>query len=169
MHRPVSEIMTRKLIVLQEWENLLDVAKDFDRFGVRHLPVVDEGRLVGLVSHRDLLRYTATGLDPTSLAAVRDHRFKERTFVREIMTQEIETVGPDTPIGVAVQKLVVARVGCLPVVDDDGQLVGIVSEHDLLKMLASLLKVEEGGWRAAGNAVRQSPPLVDRKTDSPVK
>ncbi len=144
MYRLVSEVMTKDVVVLEEWENLLDVARDMKRHHLRHLPVVDGKRLIGLVSHRDLLRYTSTELEHTAVRDMRDSQLKGRTFVREIMTEGIETVRPDTTVAEAVGKLITGRFGCVPVVDADGNLVGIVSEHDLLKLLAEMLKLEQG-------------------------
>ncbi|MEM9195066.1 MAG: CBS domain-containing protein [Myxococcota bacterium] len=157
--------MTRNLVVLHEWENLLDVAQDMERYRLRHLPVVDGKELVGLVSHRDLLRFTATALDGSVVRDVRDQQLKGGTFVRSIMTPDVTTVHPDSSVLEAVRTLIESRFGCLPVVDEKNELVGIVSEHDLLKVLAGLLDIEAGSWSNARGAVRESPSIVDRETD----
>ena len=158
--------MTRDPVVLEEWENLLDVAHDMKRYSFRHLPVVDGGRLVGLISHRDLLRFTASALDPSLARDERDHRLKEKTFIRQAMTKDVQTVSPDDPVVVATHKLLGGRFGCLPVVDRDGTLVGIVSEQDLLKLLASMLESESEQWREAARVVRLDPSVVDRDQDA---
>lgn len=145
----IDEIMTRDLIVLEEWENLSDVAHDMTRHHLRHLPVVDKGRLVGLVSHRDLLRYTTSEPGPQGIAASRDLRQKESTFVFSIMIRDVTTIGPHAPVADAVRLLLSTGFGCLPVVDDEGLLVGIVSERDLLKLLAGMLKLKASAWSAA--------------------
>ena len=165
MPRTVSDIMTANPVVLEDWENLLDVAQDMKRYSFRHLPVVESGKLVGLISHRDLLRCTASAIDPNIARDEKDHRLKERTFVRHVMTSDVETVSPDTPVTAAVNKLLVGRFGCLPVVDGDGTLVGIISEVDLLKLLTSLLESESEQWRAAARVVRLDPSIVNRDDD----
>ena len=167
MDRPVSEVMSREMVVLEEWENLLDVARDMNRHHLRHLPVVDDGRLVGLVSHRDLLKFTTSSLDSTAAAGLRDFHKREQTFVREIMTTPVLCVKATTPVLEAVQMLVQAKFGALPVVDDDDMLVGIVSEHDLLKVLAGMLTGEMEQWDAARAASRLVPSMVDRDDPLP--
>lgn len=140
MAQTVSEIMSRDLVVLEEWENLLDVARDMDRNGLRHLPVVSDGRLVGLLSHRDLLRYTASALDRSPIRDQRDSDLQAATFVAAVMTKHVQTVSPTTTVRDAAEALVEARFGCLPVVEEDGTLVGMLSEYDLLSLLVSLLE-----------------------------
>jgi CBS domain-containing protein len=138
--RIVGDIMTRRVIVLTQEENLSKLEEGMARFGLRHLPVVEKGKLVGLVSHRDLLRASVSNLDP-----VRDERnlcLLGNTFVREIMKREVKTAQADTPLAVAARTMVEGKFGCLPVVDDEGTLVGIVTESDFLKLTAELLEAE---------------------------
>ena len=136
METLVREIMTESVISLEEWENLLDVAKDMERFHLRHLPVVDGHKLVGLISHRDLLRFSVSRLDPSPVGDERDENNKRNTFVADVMTRNVEVVRPDDSVAHAARKLIVGRFGCLPVVDDQEQLVGIVTELDLLHLIA---------------------------------
>jgi acetoin utilization protein AcuB len=91
----------------------------------RHLPVVEDGQLVGILSDRDLRPVL---LSPT-LARAR---------VGELMSENLTTVGPDALVEEAASLLVVKKIGCLPVVAD-GRLVGIVTETDLLGVLVELL------------------------------
>jgi CBS domain-containing protein len=65
-----------------------------------------------------------------------DERREESTFVASIMTRDPIAVGPDTTIAEAARILIKARFGCLPVVDENRNVIGIVTEHDFMKVLA---------------------------------
>lgn len=92
---------------------------------IRHLPVLAGGRLVGILSDRDLRPLL---LSP-GLARAR---------VEEIMSEDLTTITPDAPVEDAASLLVVKKIGCLPVLADD-RLIGIVTETDLLAVLVELL------------------------------
>jgi len=129
--RPVSEIMREEFASLRE-DDRLDLAEQVMKLGrVRHLPVLaQDGRLVGIVSNRDLLEAgltTVLAFDPA----------ERRTFLRsvavsEVMKREVETASPDTPLGVAAGRMIRHKIGCLPVVGAGGVMVGLVTETDLL-------------------------------------
>ena len=97
---------------------------------VRHVPVEsDDGELVGLVSHRALLRLVATG------------RFGSghKVTVKEIMTRRPVTVNSDATTVEAIRLMRKAQVACLPVVDE-GKLLGLITEHDLIMVSSHLLE-----------------------------
>ena len=142
MNRIVADVMTREVRTLHEEDNLSEIGAEMDTFGFRHLPVVDGERLIGLVTQRDLLRWSSSRLDVT--AAARDRSVQENTFVAAVMNRDVATCAPSTPLAEAARRLVTERIGCLPVVDDEGRLVGIVTEHDLLKELVAVLDRPEG-------------------------
>jgi CBS domain-containing protein/RNA polymerase-binding transcription factor DksA len=111
--------------------------------GVRHLPVVDvRGRVVGVVSSDDLRAAL-----PLADAATR--RGERRPVeigagrVGELMTFEPHTVRAETPLSEAADRMAELRIGCLPVVENEGGLVGILSETDALRALASMLWTDE--------------------------
>ncbi|MGB0680195.1 MAG: CBS domain-containing protein [Polyangiales bacterium] len=126
--------MTTQVITLNEWDNLGDIRAGMEAFGLRHLPVVDGKRLVGLVSHRDMLRYAVSALEQHRVATERQSRLEEQ-FVASIMTREVRTVTPETSVQEAAQLFTDYKIGCLPVVDGQGDLQGLVTEHDLLQLL----------------------------------
>jgi CBS domain-containing protein len=97
---------------------------------IRHVPVEDdEGRLVGLVSHRALLKLLSRGAPAKETPVT----------VREIMTPDPLTVSSTTPTLEAIEIMQQNRVGCLPVLDD-GRLVGIVTSFDFLDAAGRLFK-----------------------------
>jgi CBS domain-containing protein/gamma-glutamyl:cysteine ligase YbdK (ATP-grasp superfamily) len=129
----VRHFMATELFTVHENELVDLVVALMDWEHVRHVPVEDDRhRLVGLVTHRTLLRLLAKGrIAPGDAVAV-----------SEIMHRELVTVAPDTPTLEAVALMKEHRIGCLPVVEEDGRLVGIVTDRDFVNMAAQLL--EEG-------------------------
>ena len=134
MATKVRDLMTRKIIVLSEEDNLERLDEGMARLGVRHLPVVDNGKLVGLISQRDLLRLSVSTLEPDHEA--KNQRLRQNTFVSEVMTRRVATVTEDTTVGQAARKLLDGKFGCLPVVDSTGTVIGIVTADDFLRLLA---------------------------------
>ncbi len=129
----VRHFMITELFTVHEDELVDLVAALMDWEHIRHVPVEDDRhRLVGLVTHRTLLRLLAQGRITTG------HPIP----VSEIMHRELVTIGPDTPTLDAIRLMKEHKVGCLPVVDDEQRLIGIITERDFLTMSAQLL--EEG-------------------------
>jgi CBS domain-containing protein len=129
--RSVADIMRKDFVSLQEGDRL-DFAEDVMRLGrIRHLPVLQQGRLAGIVSQRDLLAHSLSrtlDFDP------QDRRsFLKSVDVSEAMTREVVTVDPGTSLEEAARLLIRHQIGCLPVVGSDGVPVGLVTETDLLR------------------------------------
>lgn len=129
-YRFVSQFMVTDLFTVRQ-DDIVDFAASLmDWRHVRHIPVEgDDGELVGLVSHRSLLRLVATG----KLAG------EHKVTVSEIMNPNPITVTPETPTVDAIRLMREARVACLPVVEQ-GKLVGLVTEHDLVIVSSHLLE-----------------------------
>jgi len=137
--RTVADVMTRNVMVATEEENLDRLAEGMERHRFRHLPVVDGKKLVGLLSQRDLALLAPSPIEPASTATGVAARLAQRTFVADVMTREVKTVSPETPLVEAVTLMIDHRLGCLPVVDTEGSLVGIVTRYDFLKLTRDLL------------------------------
>jgi CBS domain-containing membrane protein len=135
--RLVRDLMTRQVAVLHEEENLELAEHGMKEYRFRHLPVVDGDKLVGLVSERDLLRASVSTLD--SDQALRDDNLKRFFFVREIMVVDVTTVRPDTSLLDAGRLLHEKKIGCLPVTEADGTLVGIVTQSDFVALATTFL------------------------------
>ncbi|HEV2800681.1 MAG TPA: glutamate-cysteine ligase family protein [Pyrinomonadaceae bacterium] len=128
-YRTVGQFMSTDLFTMRP-DDLVDLAASvMDWRHIRHVPVEDEGgRLVGLISHRRLLRLLARG-----------GRTGEPVAVREIMKADPITATPATPTLEAIDLMRKHRVGCLPIVED-GALVGIVTATDFLDASAKLFE-----------------------------
>jgi CBS domain-containing protein len=134
-YRTVGQFMTEDLFTVRP-DDIVDFAATLmDWRHVRHVPVEnDSGRLVGLVSHRALLRLVAQG------RVGREHK----VTVAEIMNRQPITVRPETPTVEAIRMMRQQRLACLPVTHE-GRLVGIVTEHDLIVVASRLLEAQLDG------------------------
>jgi acetoin utilization protein AcuB len=107
--------------------------------GIRHLPVVEGDRLVGIVTDRDIRQ--ASPSPATSLEVHELHYLLERVKVREIMTKRVYTVAPDTPIEEAARLMLQHKIGGLPVLDG-GKLGGIITETDILAAFVEVMGIQ---------------------------
>jgi len=136
--------MTLHPTTLEASERIPEAVKKLERGGFRHLPVLERGALVGMVSDRDLR--AALPSDATTLSRWEMGELIEGVEVRAIMTHPLETITPDAPLEQAARRLYELAVGALAVVDNAGQLVGIISVQDLLRSIfAPLAKSEKSG------------------------
>jgi len=114
-----------------------DALQQMRDHGFRRLPVVDpKGRLVGIVSERDLLHAAPTSA--TSLSIWEVHYLLWKIEVRELMTREVITTTPDTPIEDAARLMATNKIGGLPVVDGDGRVTGVITETDIFRAFVEM-------------------------------
>lgn len=117
-----------------------------ERQRVRHLPVVQQGRLVGIVTERDLKR-AVFGAPPVFTVWKEGKPQPTGTPgdlpVQAIMTREASTAKPTDTLQSTALRMLNEKIGSLPVVDDAGMLVGLITQTDLLKALVLLLEREE--------------------------
>ncbi len=148
MHRiAVSNIMTQPPITINPEAQVVDAGDLMDEHHIRRLPVVDEdGCLLGIITDSDVLEAETAG----SVLNSYDPGAKEDWLtVDEIMTVDVITIGPDETVGQLVIKLMEDKVGGMPVVVPDAedpkrmQVIGVISETDVYKMLAEAWRQEE--------------------------
>jgi acetoin utilization protein AcuB len=132
----VREIMQTRLVTVTPKTTLPEAIKLVSQRRIRHLPVVENDDLVGIVSDRDLKRAMASPAN--SLTAHELLYLLDRLTVGEIMTRTVVTIGPMFPIEDAARLMVQERIGALPVTDG-GALVGIVTETDVLELFVKAM------------------------------
>jgi CBS domain-containing protein len=136
----VRQLMSDDVVSLEAGSSL-DLADDLMRLKrIRHLPVLSEGRLVGLVSQRDLFR---AGL--STVLEFRRHSEREwlaHIRVDEVMVQSLVTIDPEADVEEAVVTMLERKIGCLPVVSRD-EVIGLLSETDCLRYLHHILQIAD--------------------------
>ena len=121
----IGTIMTKNVISIHADDNLKIINETFRKHKFHHIPVIEHGKLVGIVSKADLLQ----------LLSVRDQYSKsefEKIKTRNIMTSKLLTLEPDDNIGLAADIFTTNIFHCIPI-STDGVLKGIITTHDLLK------------------------------------
>lgn len=145
----VRDLMSTDVVSL-DVAATLDLADDLmTQKRIRHLPVVENDRLVGLVSQRDLFRAGVS-----TVLQFRQHATKEwleHIRVAEVMTEDLVTAPPDSTVEEAVVRMLDHRIGCLPVVEG-ATLVGLLSETDCLRYLRRILEIADVRRQIAANA-----------------
>jgi CBS domain-containing protein len=118
----VEELMTTEVEALRPSDTVARAEQQMTRIGVHHLPVIDATRRVlGIIARHDLMRARAlpgNGERP----------------VGDVMSSPVETIEPEEPAFRAVELMLDRRIGAIPVVDEKGTLIGIVSETDFLQV-----------------------------------
>ncbi len=116
----VSDLMSTAVITADASETVKEAHADMQVGVIRHLPVLDERRrLVGMLSDRDVLRVVGT---------------KRSGRVAEIMTREVVTIRPDAMAHEAARLMIDLKIGSVPVIEEDGTLVGVVTQTDYLEL-----------------------------------
>jgi CBS domain-containing protein len=125
----VKEIMVKEVATL-DINDELSLANDIMRLGrIRHLPVVEGSRLVGIISERDLFRSSLAQALGYGGQASRD--LMKTLRIKDIMVTGVITIPPDTELCDATKLMVEEKIGCLPVVEDN-LLVGLITETDVM-------------------------------------
>jgi CBS domain-containing protein len=159
--RVVGEIMQRDVVSLQAGAGLDAAEAVMEKGSIRHIVVLDDRRVVGILSERDVLAASLS-------KALEFSGAERRTFLRsvnvdEVMSKDVATVGTDTRLRDAAKLLLGRRIGCLPVLGHEDQLVGVVSESDLLR---SAFLEEDEEVLTRGAPVEELEPLAAWVRDS---
>lgn len=140
----VQDVMQTKLYTVTPETTLPEALRLTGQRGVRHLPVLDRERLVGILSDRDLKRAMAS--PATSLEAHELTYLLDRLRVGEIMTRAIITIGPTSPIEDAARLMMLEKIGALLVTEGE-RLIGLVTETDVLRLFVRAMGAAEPSSR----------------------
>ncbi|MFC1577484.1 CBS and ACT domain-containing protein [Thermodesulfobacteriota bacterium] len=139
----VANWMSKNIITVDENDSMHDAMKLLKENDIRMLPVMKKGKLVGIVTDRDLKRASAS--DATTLEIHELLYLLTRIKVKNIMTKEVITVPPDFTVEETALVLQENKISGAPVVDSKGKLVGTITQTDLFRVLISLTGVAKGG------------------------
>lgn len=143
----VTNWMSTRLVTADPEMSLAEAGRLMEDYNVGHLPVVEDGRLVGIISDRDLKRaWTSDACqagDPEAVKAA------GATKLRQVMTPEPTTVGVFDTIEEAALAMLETKISGLPVLDEDGKVVALITKNDICRALVSLSGVTRGGVQFA--------------------
>jgi diacylglycerol O-acyltransferase len=159
----VADLMTPEVVTITPRERLARAWALMHERRIRHLPVVShDGRLLGLVTHRDLLSAAGSSL----ISPTREARFRVLAWAHaeDVMETHVSTVAPTERAAAAGERMTAQKIGCLPVVGDDGRLCGIVTEEDFLRWATARMSAAD----AVAPVDRASEPAGYRAATAPV-
>lgn len=132
--------MTRQILTIGPDDPILMLEEHMESFRFHYLPVVEGDVLVGLISHGDLLHASSSRL---STSAAEENAIIHQLPAWRIMRQGLVTVRPTEPLERVAALLWETRVGCVPVTEEDGTLVGIITEGDFVRLTHHFLATSE--------------------------
>ncbi|MGW8319617.1 MAG: CBS domain-containing protein [Candidatus Promineifilaceae bacterium] len=153
----VKERMSHPVITVRPNMPIMEALNLMKRERIRRTPVVDDGRLVGIVSDKDLLN--ASPSDATSLSVWEINYLLSQITVSEIMTRDVITVDENTTIEEAARLMADNKIGGIPVMRD-GRVVGLITETDLFKIFLELMGAREPGLRVTALVPEQRGELA---------
>jgi CBS domain-containing protein len=132
----IDQILTREIVTVHVGQNVSDVRKIFAKEGFHHVPVVSGKKLIGIVSASDILGISVEGVgsDERSMDAYIDHQFS----IEGLMKKDLKTLSTKSTIADAAEILSDGNFHAAPVVDENDDLVGLVTSTDLIRFLRDL-------------------------------
>ena len=140
----IMDVMTKNPVTIDSETLVIDAQKIMKEKNIRRLPIVDKGKLVGIITKHDLLE--ASPSPATSLSIYELNYLLSKMKVKDIMKKNPVTLTPDTPFEEALKIGQEKKIGSFPVVEN-GKLVGIATESDIIRFVSLILGVNEEGSR----------------------
>jgi len=158
----VKNWMSKNVVTIDANDAMQDAMRVLKEHGIRMLPVMKKGKLVGIVTDRDLKKASAS--DATTLEIHELLYLLTKIKVNDIMTRDPIAVPPDYTVEETAQVLLDSKISGAPVVDDYGQVVGIITQTDLFRVLISLTGIGNGGIQF-GFQVEDKPGSIKEVAD----
>ncbi len=158
----VKKWMSKQVITIDQDGSLQEAVSLLKKHNIRRLPVLKDGKLVGIVTDRDLKRASAS--DATSLEIHELLHLLSLVKISEIMTKNPITVLPEYTVDETAEILMKHKISGAPVADDMGRLVGVITQNDLFRVLVSLTGIRRKGIQFACQ-VADIPGIIKELTD----
>ena len=158
----VKDWMSKNVITVDENDSMFDATKIMKKNDIRMLPVMKKGKLVGVVTDRDLKRASAS--DATTLEIHELIYFLSKIKVKDIMAKDPITIPSDYTIEETAEVLLENKISGVPVVDDRREIVGVITQSDLFKVIVSLTGLKRKGIKFAFQ-LRDEPGSIKELAD----
>jgi acetoin utilization protein AcuB len=159
---PVQDWMSKDLVTIDEDTSIMKASKVMKQNKIQHLPVLRKGRLVGIVSDRDLKE--ATPSRATSLDIHEMYYLLDTVMVKTLMPKKLYTITPGETVEKAAAIMLKHHISALPVVDAQGALAGILTKGDVFRAFVSISGIYQGPL-AMGLELPDQPGYIKQVTD----
>jgi len=159
---PVKDWMSQDLVTVEADTSIMKASRVMKQNNIQHLPVLNKGRLVGIVSDRDLKE--ATPSKATTLDIHEMYYLLDKVLVKSLMPKELHTIAPGDTVEKAAAVMLKHRISALPVVDDKGAMAGIITKGDIFRAFVSISGIHQGTL-AMGFELPDQPGSIKTVTD----
>jgi acetoin utilization protein AcuB len=139
---PVQDWMSKDLVTIEEDTSIMKASKVMKQNNIQHLPVLSQGRLVSIVSDRDLKE--ATPSKATTLDIHEMYFLLDKVTVKSLMPKQLFTIAPGDTVEKAAAAMLKHHISALPVVDAQGTLAGIITKGDIFRAFVSISGIHQG-------------------------
>jgi acetoin utilization protein AcuB len=159
---PVQDWMNKDLVTIDEDTSIMRASKVMKQNNIQHLPVLRKGRLVGIVSDRDLKE--ATPSKATTLDIHEMYHLLDTVTVKTLMPKDLYTITPGETVEKAAAVMLQHHISALPVVDPKGALAGIITKGDIFRAFVSVSGIKQAEL-AFGFELEDRPGAIKSVTD----
>jgi len=159
---PVQDWMSKDLVTIDEDTSIMKASKVMKQNNIQHLPVMRKGRLVGIVSDRDLKE--ATPSKATTLDIHEMYYLLDQIAVKSLMPKTLVTIAPVNTVEKAAAMMLKHHISALPVLDAQGALAGIITKGDIFRAFVSVSGIYQGPV-AMGLELSDQPGFIKQVTD----